>query len=85
MEHLLQQSTSHLYEQRNSVLDAEEARREFILRRRMQALIPYFKSKHDSGPFKLYCDDIHPRNILVDKDTYQITAVIDWEWTYAAP
>ena len=85
MEYLLQQSTSHLYDQRNSVLDAEEARREFILHRRMQELLPYFISEYDSGPFKLYCDDFHLRNILVDKDTYQITAVIDWEWTYAAP
>ncbi|KAG9675987.1 hypothetical protein KCU99_g5853, partial [Aureobasidium melanogenum] len=85
MEHLLQQSTKHLYDQRNSIEDAEDARREFIVRRRMQALLPYFRSRYDSGPFKLYCDDIHPRNILVDSNTYQITAVIDWEWTYTAP
>ncbi|KAH0371531.1 hypothetical protein KCU65_g1677, partial [Aureobasidium melanogenum] len=85
MEHLLQQSTKHLYDQRNSVEDAEDARREFIVRRRTQALLPYFKSRYDTSPFKLYCDDMHPRNILVDSSTYQITAVIDWEWTYTAP
>jgi hypothetical protein len=28
---------------------------------------------------------MHPRNILVDEETYQITAIVDWEWTYAAP
>ncbi|KAG9654857.1 hypothetical protein KCU64_g6930, partial [Aureobasidium melanogenum] len=43
------------------------------------------RCKFDSGPFTLFCDDIHPRNILVDGSTYQITAIIDWEWTYAAP
>ncbi|KAG9672585.1 hypothetical protein KCU69_g13335, partial [Aureobasidium melanogenum] len=43
------------------------------------------RCKFDSGPSTLFCDDIHPRNILVDGSTYQITAIIDWEWTYAAP
>jgi hypothetical protein len=75
----------HLYEQRNSVDDAEDARKKFIFRRQLQALLPYFTSEHEAGPFKLYCDDLQPHNILVDKDTHQITAVIDWEWTYAAP
>lgn len=85
MRHLLQQNMTHLYKQRNSIDDEADARNKFILRRRLQALIPYFTSRFDSGPFTLFCDDVHPRNILVDENTYQITAVIDWEWTYAAP
>ena len=36
------------------------------------------------SPFKLVCDDFRPGNILIDKDL-KITAVCDWEWTYAAP
>ncbi|KAI5208696.1 hypothetical protein E4T39_01399 [Aureobasidium subglaciale] len=85
MNNLLEQNMKQLYEQRNSIDDAEDARRKFILRRRMQALVPYFKSRLDTGPFKLFCDDMHPRNILIDEHTHQITAIIDWEWTYAAP
>lgn len=38
----------------------------------------------ESGPFKLWCDDFRPANILVDAD-YRIVGVIDWEFTYAAP
>ncbi|KAI5272897.1 hypothetical protein E4T47_03968 [Aureobasidium subglaciale] len=85
MNNLLEQNMKQLYEQRNSVDDAEDARRKFVLRRRMQALVPYFKPRLDTGPFKLFCDDMHPRNVLIDEHTRQITAIIDWEWTYAAP
>lgn len=38
----------------------------------------------DKGPFKLWCDDFRPANILVDAD-HRIVGVIDWEFTYAAP
>lgn len=38
----------------------------------------------DHGPFKLWCDDLRPSNVLVDAD-HRIVAVIDWEFTYAAP
>jgi hypothetical protein len=40
--------------------------------------------KHEAGPFKLFCDDLRPTNFLVDAD-FRIVAVIDWEFTYAAP
>ncbi|KAH0163644.1 hypothetical protein KCU67_g5472, partial [Aureobasidium melanogenum] len=85
MKHLLQQNMTHLYKQSNSVDNEKDARCKFILRRRLQALVPHFTSRSESGPFTLFCDDMHPRNILVDEDTYQITAIVDWEWTYAAP
>ncbi|KAI4716723.1 hypothetical protein E4T48_07044 [Aureobasidium sp. EXF-10727] len=85
LENLVQQNITQLYEQRNSADDAEDARRKFILRRRVQALVPHFVSKSDLGPFKLYCDDMHPRNMLIDENTYEITAILDWDWTYAAP
>ncbi|OAA73874.1 phosphotransferase family protein [Cordyceps fumosorosea ARSEF 2679] len=39
---------------------------------------------HDQGPIKLWCDDLRPSNILLDAN-YQIVAVIDWEFSYAAP
>ena len=41
-------------------------------------------SEFDKGPFKLWCDDLRPANVLVDEDD-NMAAVIDWEFTYAAP
>ena len=38
----------------------------------------------DTGPFKVLWDDLRPANVLVDKDN-KIVAVIEWEFTYAAP
>ncbi|KFX99921.1 hypothetical protein V490_01572 [Pseudogymnoascus sp. VKM F-3557] len=40
--------------------------------------------EHDSGPFKLWCDDLRPANFLVNSN-YELVAVIDWEFTYSAP
>lgn len=37
------------------------------------------------GPFKLFLDDIRFGNILVDPKTFEIKALIDWEFCYAAP
>ncbi|KAK4152851.1 hypothetical protein C8A00DRAFT_15888 [Chaetomidium leptoderma] len=34
--------------------------------------------------FRLWVDDLHPQNILVDADL-NIVGVIDWEWAYFAP
>jgi len=86
MRNLLQQNITHLHKQRNSIDDAADARRKFILRCRIEALVPYFTSKtHESGPFKLFCDDFRFGNVLIDEDTLEFTGVIDWEWTYTAP
>ncbi|THY76593.1 hypothetical protein D6C87_04364 [Aureobasidium pullulans] len=86
MQHLVQQNITHLHKQRNSIDDAADARRKFILRCRIEALVPYFTSKtHESGPFKLFCDDFRFGNVLIDEDTLEFTGVIDWEWTYTAP
>ncbi|KAG9853863.1 hypothetical protein KCU98_g3725, partial [Aureobasidium melanogenum] len=86
MQNLVQQNMTHLYEQRNSIDDAADARRKFILRCRMMELVPYFVSaNHDSGPFKLFCDDFRFGNVLMDETTLKFTGVIDWEWAYTAP
>ncbi|KAH9204559.1 hypothetical protein DL95DRAFT_273555, partial [Leptodontidium sp. 2 PMI_412] len=37
-----------------------------------------------SGPFRLWCDDFRPANVLLGPDD-DVAAVIDWEFTYAAP
>ncbi|PWY76234.1 hypothetical protein BO70DRAFT_430722 [Aspergillus heteromorphus CBS 117.55] len=38
----------------------------------------------DKGPFKIWCDDFRPANVLMDEDL-KIIGVVDWEFTYAAP
>ncbi|KAG4432388.1 hypothetical protein IFR05_012138 [Cadophora sp. M221] len=38
----------------------------------------------NTGSFRLYCDDLRAGNILLD-DFNDIAAIIDWEFTYAAP
>ncbi|KAL3421251.1 phosphotransferase [Phlyctema vagabunda] len=42
------------------------------------------KLEKDSGPFKLWCDDLRPSNTLLNSEL-EVVAVIDWEFTYAAP
>jgi hypothetical protein len=37
------------------------------------------------GPFRLYCDDFRPLNILIDLKDFRVSGVIDWEFTYAVP
>lgn len=38
----------------------------------------------NAGSFRLYCDDLRAGNVLLD-DSDNIAAIIDWEFTYAAP
>lgn len=37
-----------------------------------------------SGPFRLYCDDLRPANVLVSDPNFTVQAVIDWEFAYSA-
>lgn len=86
MTNLIQQNMKHLHGQRNSIDDAEDARNKYVLRHQMREAIPYFSANEvESGPFKLFCEDFRPGNVLVDEETLKIQAVIDWEWTYTAP
>ncbi|KAH7396192.1 phosphotransferase enzyme family protein-like protein [Pyrenochaeta sp. MPI-SDFR-AT-0127] len=39
----------------------------------------------DRGPFKIFCDDFRPQNILVDPITFRIKAILDLEFTNAMP
>jgi hypothetical protein len=83
--YLTEQNSVHLHKQRNCVDDVDDARKKFTCRRLLQTVTSQFVSRQfDQGPFKLFCDDFRPGNILVDENL-QITAVLDWEWCYAAP
>ena len=76
-----------MHTQRNSVdiNDIEYGREAYVARHLFRNCVPTFvDDEHNEGPFKLVCDDFRPGNILVDRNL-KITAICDWEWTYAAP
>jgi Phosphotransferase enzyme family len=76
---------NHLLRQRNSVFDAADCREKYTRRYLFEALIPRFVCrKENAGPFKLFCDDLCPGNMLVD-DSLRVVAVVDWEFCYTAP
>ncbi|KAI0097480.1 hypothetical protein GGR51DRAFT_540809, partial [Nemania sp. FL0031] len=85
--HIVDQDLEHLHKQPNSVDDAEDARDKFVYWNVMKALI----SRHvlpgqDNGPFKFMCDDFQPANMIVNNEKdLEVIAVIDLEWSYAAP
>ena len=78
-EHLI-----HLRTQRNLADDPEDAQKRFIARHRFKQLIPQYCIE-DAGPFKPFCDDLQPSNMLADPKTFQITAVLDFEFTNTMP
>ncbi|KAI1263610.1 hypothetical protein F5Y18DRAFT_418241 [Xylariaceae sp. FL1019] len=57
----------------------------FIARHCLPKLIPTYLSSENQGPFRLYCDDMRPLNMLADPVSLRITAVVDLEFTNAMP
>jgi aminoglycoside phosphotransferase (APT) family kinase protein len=78
-EHLI-----HLQTQRNLANNRDDAKKRFIARHRFKQLTSHY-CIDDAGPFKVYCDDLQPSNMLADPDTLRITAVLDFEFTNAMP
>lgn len=76
----------HLFHQRNDVVESEtDCRRKYTARKLFQKLAREKKLIPDShGLFKFWCDGLRPSNILLN-DQLEIAAVIDWEFSYAAP
>jgi hypothetical protein len=81
---LADQHLIHLRTQRNLATDSEDARKRYIARHLFAKLAARHHSDKE-GPFKIFCDDFRPANILVDRKTLQITAVLDLEFTNAMP
>jgi len=68
------------------VLDEDECREEYRCLQTVKMLTKQFASSAGcNGPFKLFLDDLRFGNILVDAKTFEIRALIDWEFCYAAP
>ncbi|PYH89361.1 hypothetical protein BO71DRAFT_281666, partial [Aspergillus ellipticus CBS 707.79] len=83
---LLTLQTVHLKMQRNSIYDSPDCREKYTSRHLMKSLAMHFlPAKDNHGQFKLFCDDFCLGNVLVDETTLQVVAVIDWEFSYAAP
>jgi hypothetical protein len=58
----------HLQTQRNFAQDPASAKALYITCHQFAKLIPQYYID-DSGPFKLFCDDLRPQNALVDSDS----------------
>ena len=78
-EHLI-----HFRTQRNLADDEDDARRRYLARKQYSRLIQQC-CVENGGPFKLFCDDLQPSNMLADPHTFRITAVLDFEFTNSMP
>jgi aminoglycoside phosphotransferase (APT) family kinase protein len=78
------ENLTHLRTQRNLASNAEDAKRRYIARHRFRQLIPKY-CMDNNGPFKLFCDDLQPSNMIADPETLKVIAVLDWEFTHAMP
>ncbi|GLB05392.1 hypothetical protein AtubIFM57258_000673 [Aspergillus tubingensis] len=76
----------HLASQRNDAIDsAADCRTKYIARCLFRKITRENQlCNDDAGPFKLFCDDLRPGNVLSNAQ-HQMTGVVDWEFTYAAP
>ena len=89
LEFLAELHMAHLSTQRNDSVDAgDDCRRKFIARSLFRRLAQERRlarrGSQDQGPFKIWCDDFRPANVLINEES-KITGVMDWEFTYAAP
>ncbi|GAD99681.1 conserved hypothetical protein [Paecilomyces variotii No. 5] len=88
LENLADLNMEHLVYQRNDAIEtADDCRRKFVARYLFRQLARDKKLSDPSlekGPFRMWCDDLRPANILLDEHM-QIVGVVDWEFTYAAP
>ncbi|PYH38612.1 uncharacterized protein BO87DRAFT_393201 [Aspergillus neoniger CBS 115656] len=76
----------HLTFQRNDAIDsAEDCRTKYIARCLFRKITHEYQfSSDDAAPFRLFCDDLRPGNVLSNAQ-HQMTGVVDWEFTYVAP
>lgn len=83
---LTMQHLFHLrLQQQDAVSSEEDCRKKFTARCLFLEITKNLCAEHAQGPFRLYCDDFRPSNVLIDLDAFRVPGVIDWEFTYAAP
>lgn len=86
---LAETAMMHLTTQRNDAVDSEDGcRAKYVARKLFKKLASEDRLRGeampDTGPFRLFCDDLRRTNILLDENM-KIVAVLDWEFTYSAP
>lgn len=79
----------HLSVQHNDAVESEDdCRRKYVARHLFRKLASERRLDHhpefEEGPFKLFCDDLRPTNVLMT-DGDAVAGVIDLEFTFAAP
>lgn len=85
-EDLANQHLLHLELQQNdAIIDEADCRKKYIARCLFRKLSREISQMHGNGPFKLYCGNLRPDNVLVDASNLLVTGVVDWEFSYAAP
>lgn len=57
----------------------------YVARQCFAKLVPTYGTMDDLGPFRLFCDDMRPSNMLADPKTMRITALLDLEFTNVMP
>lgn len=83
---LADQHFSQLRLQRNdAIIDQDDCRKKYVARCLFRRIVRAISTEHCHGPFRLYCDDFRPSNVLVGLHNLQIIGVVDWEFTYVAP
>lgn len=83
---LVGQHMAQLRNQRNDcVKDEHDFKEKYIARCLFLRIAHYMAEKHSAGPFRLFCEDFRPSNVIANTDPFRINAVIDLEFTYAAP
>ena len=66
-EELAQQHFDHLELQRNDAVEDEaDCRKKYVARRLFRKFSRKISTEYCNGPFRLYCDDLRPDNVLVD-------------------
>ncbi|GAD97289.1 hypothetical protein PVAR5_5963 [Paecilomyces variotii No. 5] len=85
-EEVAKQHFYHLeFQQNDAVTDAADCRKKYVARCLFIKIARQVSQKHCKRPFRLFCDDLRPENVLVHPTQPVVTGVIDWEFTYAAP
>ncbi|KAI9148108.1 kinase-like domain protein [Paramyrothecium foliicola] len=76
----------HLETQRNIAGDDEDlASNQFTARHEFARIAAAQCEGNDTGPFRIFCDDLRPSNMLIDPETLRMTAIFDFEFTNAMP
>lgn len=79
----------HLSAQHNDAVESEEdCRRKYVARHLFCRLATEGQldsfPEFENGPFKLFCEDLRPTNVLLTEND-MLAGVVDWEFTTSSP